>query len=385
MRANVEPKPFTVFLNCRQFQVLPTETEVAEWFGDHLFSGQAAPLLGRVGGLDIEERDKKILVQLGSEEDVATLLERMGEEGVAWPEFVDPVTNQPLKIRGLSADKNCLKVMLLDVPRDVEDEVIRGVMEKYGKVEAVKRHHLPKPGMEHIKVNRVSVKMIKNKDSELPATIFGLGSSTSGEERSIWRVTYPGAPRRCFRCGVANHMARDCRRPAVTMSQVERMPGLGEEVEAENQGEQQGSSFPLTFAAVVKSAKFIEHVTEKAKEAESVKQVQQAKKVQEERKKEKEKAEKETARLAEEAKKKIENEAKREANLARLTAGAKEAEEYKKKVQSLHQKTQEEWMESRDLEKRLERLNSGEVAPGKRPRSASNSTPAAGERGSANQ
>ena len=42
-------------------------------------------------------------------------------------------------------------------------------------------------------------------------------------------------------------------------------------------------------------------------------------------------------------------------------------------------------MESRDLEKRLERLNSGEVAPGKRPRSASNSTPAAGERGSSSQ
>ena len=381
IRAKVEPKPFTVLLNCRQFQILPTEIEVAEWFGDHLFSGQAAPLLGRVAGLDIEERDKRIMVQLGAEGDVETLLERMGEEGVAWPEFLDPVTNEPLKIRGFSADKNSLNVTLMDVPRDVEEDVIKEVMEQYGKVETVKRHHLAKQGMEHIKVNRVSVKMVKNKDAELPTTIFGLGSSTSGEERSVWRVTYPGAPRRCFRCGATSHMARDCRRPAVTMSQVEKMPGLGEEVETENQDEQQGTSFPRSFAAVVKYAKFIEQVTEKAKEAETVKQAQQAKKVEEDRRKEKEKTDKETARLDEEAKKKRENEAKRGANLARLSAEAKEAEEYKIKVQSLHHKTQSELMETRNLEKRLEMLNSGEAVPGKRLRSASTSGPAALEGG----
>ena len=55
IRASVEPKPNTVLLNCRQFQVLPTETEVAEWFHDHPFFGDASQLLGRVEGLDIEE------------------------------------------------------------------------------------------------------------------------------------------------------------------------------------------------------------------------------------------------------------------------------------------------------------------------------------------
>ena len=71
--------------------------------------------------------------------------------------------------------------------------------------------------MKHILINRVSVKLVKGEDKELPTTIFGLGSSTSGEERSVWRVTFPGAPRRCYQCGDPNHMARDCRTPAITM------------------------------------------------------------------------------------------------------------------------------------------------------------------------
>ena len=214
IRARVEPKPNTVMLNCRKFAVLPTETEVADWFGDHLFSGEATPLLSRVEGLDIEERDKRIMVQLGSEQDVEALLTRMGEEGVPWPGFLDPATNEPIKIGGFSADRSSLKVTLLDVPCDVEEETVKNVMEKYGRVEEIRRHHLTKLGMEHIPVNRVTVRMIREKDTELPTTVLGLGSSTSGDERSVWRVTYAGAPRRCYRCGQANHVARECWRPA---------------------------------------------------------------------------------------------------------------------------------------------------------------------------
>ena len=93
IRARVEPRPNTVLLNCHRFQELPTEVQVAEWFGDHLFTGHVATLLGEVGGLDIEEREKRIMVQLSSSEEVDQLLTMMGEEGVEWPEFVDPATN----------------------------------------------------------------------------------------------------------------------------------------------------------------------------------------------------------------------------------------------------------------------------------------------------
>ena len=77
----------------------------------------------------------------------------MGEEGVEWSEFVDPSTNQPIKIRGFSMDKSSLRVTLLDVPRYVEEDVIKTAMLEYGNVQEVKRHTLKRAGMEHIKVN----------------------------------------------------------------------------------------------------------------------------------------------------------------------------------------------------------------------------------------
>ena len=74
-------------LNCSRFQELPTEAQVADWFRDLLFTGEIGNLLAKVGGLDIEEREKRILVQLSSTEEVDQLLARMGEEGVEWPDF----------------------------------------------------------------------------------------------------------------------------------------------------------------------------------------------------------------------------------------------------------------------------------------------------------
>ena len=78
----IEPKPNTVMLNCKKFQELPSEEQVAEWFADHMFTGEVVQLLGRVEGLDIEEREKIIMMQLGSHEDVEAFLGRMEEDGV---------------------------------------------------------------------------------------------------------------------------------------------------------------------------------------------------------------------------------------------------------------------------------------------------------------
>ena len=50
-----------MLLNCHKFLELPTEIQVAQWFGDHL-SNEAGPLLGKVAGRDIDEREKRIMV-----------------------------------------------------------------------------------------------------------------------------------------------------------------------------------------------------------------------------------------------------------------------------------------------------------------------------------
>ena len=130
-----------MLLNCRSFQNLPTEEEVADWFADNLFVGDAGDLLGKVAGLDIEERDKRILVQLSSSEDVEQLLTRMGDDGVEWPKFIDPATNQAIRIKGFSTDRRVLRVTLLDVPRDISNDTIKITMEQYTPSETLQPHN----------------------------------------------------------------------------------------------------------------------------------------------------------------------------------------------------------------------------------------------------
>ena len=163
-------------------------------------------------------------------------------------------------------------------------------------------------------------------------------------------------------------MARECRRPVLTMSQVEKMPGVGEEVEGEV--EDQAPGFPRSFAAVVKSAKFLEKINEQEKEAASLKQVQEARKVQVERTKEKERTDREATKLAEETKKRKDAEEKRREKLEKLAAAAKEAEDYNEKVKSLHKKTQEEWREAQELENKMEKMSTdgGAEFSGKTPK-----------------
>ena len=133
-----------------------------------------------------------------------------------------------------------------------------------------------------------------------------------------------------------------------------------------------GSSFPRSFAAVVKSAKFVEQEAERSEEVERQKQERVAKKVQEDRRKEDEKAEREAAKEAEEARRNVEAAEKRSTLLAKLAENSKKAKEHKEKVKSLADQTKEDLKQAKDYERELDDIYQGE---GSRKRSAPPSSP----------
>ena len=182
----------------------------------------------------------------------------------------------------------------------------------------------------------------------------------------MWRVTYPGAPRRCYRCGAGTHLARECRRPPLTMKQVEKMQAAGEVVQQE-EDLTPGNSVPRSFAAVVKSDKFIQLAEEQAREAERLKQENLAKKILDERKKAEDAENREAVRVENEQRKRVEAEEKRSANLARLTEASRQASQYKEKMKILHEHAQSEISETNQYEKGIEEI-AGLANPMKRPR-----------------
>ena len=81
-----------------------------------------------------------------------------------------------------------------------------------------------------------------------------------------------------------------------------------------------------------------------------------AKKVQEDRRKAEEKADRDASKEAEDARKLVEAQEKRAANLDKLQAAMKSASQYKEQVKLLHAKAQSEIQESRGYEQELEHL-----------------------------
>ena len=113
---------------------------------------------------------------------------------------------------------------------------------------------------------------------------------------------------------------------------MEKLPAVGEEVQEEHR---QGNTFPRSFAAVVKSAKFVEQEAKQPQEADRLNQEKLAKKIVEERRKAEEKADREAAKDAEEVRKNKEAEERRSAHLVKLEDTSKKAKEHKEKVRTL--------------------------------------------------
>ena len=150
------------------------------------------------------------------------------------------------------------------------------------------------------------------------------------------------------------------------MKQVEKMPAIGDQVQQEDL--QDGNNIARSFAAVVKSARFIQQEEELVREVERQKQESLARKILEDRRKAEDEENRVAIKEAEDARKKQEAEEKRAANLARLAEVSKEASKYKEKVKVLHEKTQSEIKETLSYEKQIEEINGLSQNPPKRPR-----------------
>ena len=140
-------------------------------------------------------------------------------------------------------------------------------------------------------------------------------------------------------------MARECRKPPITMQQVEKMPAL-REATVEGEEELDARVFPKSFAAIVKSAKFIEEAAVEKREAERLKGVRQEKRDAEERHKEDERKKQEDFRKARAEEKKQLEEAKHAAHLAELGKTLEKAALHKKYVKNLHDQAQAEVRET---------------------------------------
>ena len=140
------------------------------------------------------------------------------------------------------------------------------------------------------------------------------------------------------------------------MLQVEKLPAVGEVQQEVDQ--QPSTSFPLSFAAVVKSPKFVEKEAEQIREQERLKQEKLTKKVQEERRRAEEKADRDAAKLAQDARRKMEIEELRSANLSRAVEVSQKTAEYKQKMKTIAEQAKKDAQQSRGYEREVEGMSS---------------------------
>ena len=140
------------------------------------------------------------------------------------------------------------------------------------------------------------------------------------------------------------------------MKQVEKMQAIGEDRNDGEEANEQQNMFPLSFAAVVKSAKYLEAVAQEEREIERLKKEKIDKKAAEDKKKEDERKAKENERTAKAEERKQEEEAKRAAQLAQLAKSLETATLHKTYVKNLHDQAQAQARETEEYENGIEKM-----------------------------
>ena len=283
-------------LDCHEFSVLPPVEEFATFYYELVLKEpEDKVLFSEMENLYPDEDGRKYLLQMKSEESTEKLAELLSP-GVTWTGYWNAEKNRDVIVHGFSMQKPIMDITVSGVGYWNKEEIVRGVVEKWGEVKKLSKVNLTLHG-HTFGTDKWEVKLVKKKEIVIPPVIFHLGSDRSSEEREKWKVSYRGMPRICYRCLKEGHVGRECIDNPVDIEQLasdaafEQAPAVQGEAEVIS-GEKR------TFAQVLKDTSYVQTRLARARAEEQKKEevaakVREAREEKERRKEERERMRKE--------------------------------------------------------------------------------------------
>ena len=291
--------------DCHEFSVLPPVDELANFFYYVVLSEQEDKVLfSQMENLWPDKEARKYVLQMRTEESMEKLSELM-DPGVVWPGYWNAEAGRDVLIHGFSMEKPIMDITVCGIGFWNSEEVVRGVVEKWGEVKKLSKVNFTLHG-HTFGTDKWEIKIVKSKEIVIPPVVFHLGSDRSSEEREKWEVSYRGMPRICYRCLKEGHLGRECQDNPVDIEQLASDAAYDEAPVAISAAEAISAGERMTFAQIVKDASYTQAREARARAEERRKEEVAAKIAQERKLSESRKNEKEKKKKEEKEKKKAE-------------------------------------------------------------------------------
>ena len=116
--------------DCQEFSVLPPVEELATFFYEMVLSEQEDKVLfSQMENLYPDEDGRKYLLQMKTEESTEKLA-----PGVIWPGYWNAEKGRDVMVHGFSMQKPVMDITVTGVGYWNNEDVVRGVVEKWGEV-----------------------------------------------------------------------------------------------------------------------------------------------------------------------------------------------------------------------------------------------------------
>jgi hypothetical protein len=245
-----------VVFDCQEFSVLPPVEELATFFYEMVLSEQEDKVLfSQMENLYPDEDGRKYLLQMKTEESTEKLAEKLAP-GVIWPGYWNAEKGRDVMVHGFSMQKPVMDITVAGVGYWNTEDVVRGVVEKWGEVKKLTKVNFTLHG-HTFGTDKWEIKLVKNKEIVIPPVVFHLGSDRSSEEREKWKVSYRGMLKICYRCLKEGHLGRECQDNPVDIEQLASDAGY-EEAPAAPRDADVISGERRTFAQIVKDTSYIQ-------------------------------------------------------------------------------------------------------------------------------